>query len=403
MDTITHGIAGALIGKAFCKGDDMFPAKPVDRARIVTWSLMLGAIFPDIDVVRDIFSHDHLLVITWHRSITHSLLMLPIFSLLLAALTRWIARKFQWEAPSFAILTLFYAGGILSHILLDLATTFGTMIWSPLKWSRPAWDLIFIVDFSFTAILLIPQFLAWVYRDRKLARLRALLLWLVFVLLTFSVAAIARIVGAAISATAVGVIIMILTLLILLPAMRGWGTRIRLATWNRVGFIGACCYLALTIVAHHKAFERTRKFAAFQQAQVESIGALPLPPSVLNWDGLIRTPRGVYELRIDLAQPSGIPGADSAGASSASFTYKYFPDAPMNSFIQRARQLPEVQKVLWFDRFPVTRFHKEGTGAVVEILELRFPPIRPDRTASFTYRVRFDASGSVISQGWETN
>jgi membrane-bound metal-dependent hydrolase YbcI (DUF457 family) len=403
MDTITHGIAGALIGKAFCKGDEMFPVKPVDRARIVTWSLMLGAIFPDIDVVRDMFSHDHLLVITWHRSITHSLLMLPFFSLLLAALTRWIARKFQWEAPSFAVLTLFYAVGILSHILLDLATTFGTMIWSPLKWSRPAWDLIFIVDFSFTAILLIPQFLAWVYRDRKLARLRALLLWLVFVLLTFSVAAIARIVGAPISAAAVGVIIMILTLLILLPAMRGWGTRIRLATWNRAGFIGACCYLALTIVAHHQAFERTKKFAAFQQAQVESIGALPLPPSVLNWDGLIRTPRGVYELRIDLSQPAGISGADSAGASQASFTYKYFPDAPMNSFIQRARQLPEVQKVLWFDRFPVTRFHKEGTGAVVEILELRFPPIRPDRTASFTYRVRFDASGNVISQGWETN
>jgi membrane-bound metal-dependent hydrolase YbcI (DUF457 family) len=404
MDTITHGIAGALIGKAFCKGDDMFPAKPVNRARIITWSLMLGAIFPDIDVVRDIFSHDPLLVITWHRSITHSLLMLPIFSLLLAALTRWIARKFKWDAPSFAIVTLLYAAGILSHILLDLVTTFGTMIWSPVKWSRPAWDLIFIVDFSFTGILLIPQFLAWVHCEVKLARLRSLLVWLIFVLLTFSVAALARIVGAPISLTAVGVIIMILSLLILLPAMRRWGNRIRVATWNRAGFFAACCYLVLTVVAHHKAFERTKKFAAFQGVQVESIGALPLPPSILYWDGLIRTQRGVYELRSDLSQPSGIPdgAADPAGAAQASFMYKYFPDAPMNNFIQRARQLPEVQKVLWFDRFPVARFHKEGTEAVVEILELRFPPMRPDRPASFTYRVRFDADGNVISQGWET-
>jgi membrane-bound metal-dependent hydrolase YbcI (DUF457 family) len=403
MDTITHGIAGALIGKAFCKGDDMFPVKPVNRARIVTWALMLGAIFPDSDVLRDIFSHDHLLVITWHRSITHSLLMLPIFALLLAALTRRIVRKFQWEAPSFAILTFLYAVGILSHILLDLVTTFGTMIWSPLKWSRPAWDLIFIVDFTFTGILLIPQFVAWVHRDAKLARLRSLLVWLVFVLLTFSVAALARIVGAPVSLTAVGVIIMILSLLILLPAMRGWGTRIRVATWNRAGFFAACCYLALAVAAHHKALERTEKFAAFQGAQVESIGALPLPPSLLNWDGLIRTPRGVYEIRTDLSQPSGIPdGADSPGASQASFTYKYFPDAPTNNFIQRARELPEVQKVLWFDRFPVTRFHKEATEPVVEILELRFPPMRPDRPASFTYRVRFDAAGNVISQGWET-
>jgi len=402
MDTITHGIAGALIGKAFCKGHDMFPAKPMNRARIITWSLMLGAIFPDIDVVRDIFSRDRLLIITWHRSITHSLLMLPIFSLLLAALTRWIVRKFQWDAPPFAILALLYAVGILSHILLDLVTTFGTMIWSPLKWSRPAWDLIFIVDFSFTGILLIPQFIAWIHRDEKVARLRALLVWLVFVLLTFSVAALARIVGAPISLTAVGVIIMILSLLILIPAMRGWGTHIRAATWNRAGFVTACCYLTLAVVAHHKAFERTKKFAAFQGVQVESIGALPLPPSILNWDGLIRTQRGVYELRTDLSQPSGIPdGADPAGAAQTSFTYKYFPDAPTNNFVQRARQLPEVQKVLWFDRFPVTRFHKEGTEYVVEILELRFPPIRSDRPSSFTYRVQLDAAGNVISKGWE--
>ena len=404
MDTITHGIAGALIGKAFCGGDDMFPAKPINRARIITWSLMLGAIFPDIDVLRDIFSHDDLLMITWHRSITHSLLLLPIFALLLAVLTLWIARKFQWDAPSFAVLALVYAIGIFSHILLDLVTTFGTMIWSPLAWSRPAWDLIFIVDFTFTGILLVPQFVAWVYRDAKLARLRALLVWLVFVLLTFSAAALARIVGAPISLTAVGVIIMILSLLILLPAMRGWGTHIRVATWNRAGFIAACFYLALTVIAHHKAFERTTKFAAFQGVHIDSIAALPLPPSILNWDGLIRTQRGVYELRTDLSQPSGIPdGPDSAGAAQAAFTYKYFPDAPANQFIERARQLPEVQKVLWFDRFPVTRFHKEGTESVVEILELRFPRVRPDRPAAFTYRVRFDASGNVISQGWEKN
>src|SRR5438034_1219903 len=68
----------------------------------------------------------------------------------------------------FPYTTLFrsiYAVGILSHILLDLVTSFGTMIWSPLKWSRPAWDLLFIVDFTFTAILLVPQLLAWVYSE----------------------------------------------------------------------------------------------------------------------------------------------------------------------------------------------------------------------------------------------
>ncbi len=160
MDTITHGIAGALIGKAVFRGDDMLATRPMNRARIVTWSLMLGSIFPDSDVLRDLVSRNELLMITWHRSITHSLVCLPVWALLLAAVTRSFARWRNWEAPSFLMLALLYGAGILSHILLDLVTTFGTMIWSPLRWSRPAWDLIFIVDFTFTGILLVPQLLA---------------------------------------------------------------------------------------------------------------------------------------------------------------------------------------------------------------------------------------------------
>jgi membrane-bound metal-dependent hydrolase YbcI (DUF457 family) len=401
MDTITHGIAGALIGKALCSGDSMLPPKPMSRARIITWVLMLGAIFPDSDVLRDIFSRNDLLMITWHRSLTHSLLMLPIFSLLLAVLTQWLARKFQWDAPPFGTLTILYGIGILSHILLDLVTTFGTMVWSPLAWSRPAWDLIFIVDFTFTGVLLIPQLLAWIHGDPKHAKRRAVPMWLLFIPVTFAIAAIARIVGAPISTNAIWVAIFVFSALFLLPAFRGWGSKLSLATWNRAGLAAGCVYMALAVFAHHNALERIKKFAEFQGVHAESIGALPLPPSLWNWDGLIRTQRGVYELRMDLSQPSGVPDSTGAAANSqTAFTYKYFPDAPSNSLIQQARQLPEVQKVFWFDRFPVTRFHKEGTESIVEILDLRFPPVRPDRPAAFTYRVRFDAAGNVISQGW---
>src|SRR5229473_926207 len=135
MDTITHGIAGALIGKAIFRGEDMFASHPMNRGSIITWSLMIGAIFPDSDVIRDFFSSDKLLVVTWHRSITHSLVMLPLWVLLLAGITRAFASRRKWEAPSFAALSAIYAVGILSHILLDLVTSFGTMIWSPLQLS----------------------------------------------------------------------------------------------------------------------------------------------------------------------------------------------------------------------------------------------------------------------------
>jgi membrane-bound metal-dependent hydrolase YbcI (DUF457 family) len=403
MDTITHGIAGALIGKALFRGEDLLSRRPMNRARIVTWALMLGAVFPDSDVFRDMLSNDNLLMITWHRSITHSLLCLPIFAAFLAGLTYWFARWRKWQSPSFAALTGIYAAGILSHIFLDLVTTFGTMIWSPLEWSRPAWDLLFIVDFSFTGILLIPQLLEWVNRDSLHAKRRALLMWVIFVPSPFFIAAIARIVGAPISDAAVITACLLFSLLFLLPAFRGWGARIKPVTWNRAGFAAASVYLILALYAHHTALERVRKLVALEHIQPEAIGALPYPPSLLNWDGLVRTSRGVYEMPMDLTKKTPLnetANAISSDPSAPLIEYKYFPDAPPNPWILRARQLPEVQKVFWFARFPVTRFHLENGDAIVEISDLRFPKMRPDRPGGFTYRVHFDATGSVVSQGW---
>src|SRR6266852_2051824 len=272
MDTITHGIAGALLGKAVFRGDDLFSRRPMDRARIITWSLMLGAIFPDSDVFRDMVSRNDLLVLTWHRSITHSLLCLPLFAVALAALTRWFVRWRKWDAPSFAALTGIYAIGILSHILLDLVTSFGTMIWSPLRRSRPAWDLIFIIDFTLTAILLVPQLLAWAYSHPEKLKRRAVGMWLVFMPAPFLIARIGQVVGAPISDRVVLGVIVIFAALFLLPALLGWGVKIPHDRWNRAGFVAALIYVAFTTYAHHVALARVQKFAELEQLHVESIG-----------------------------------------------------------------------------------------------------------------------------------
>jgi membrane-bound metal-dependent hydrolase YbcI (DUF457 family) len=404
MDTITHGIAGALIGKAVFRGDDMLALRAMNRGRIITWSLMLGAIFPDSDVFREIFSRNPLLILTWHRSITHSLVCLPIFALLLAALTRWVARWCKWDAPSLAFLTFIYAVGILSHILLDLVTSFGTMIWSPLKWSRPAWDLIFIIDFTLSGILLVPQIVAWAYAKREGLQRRALGAWLVFSAVAVGVYAIARIVDAPISLGATLATIVVLAALFLLPAIRFWGLRVSRAAWNFAGLLVALGYVCLAIFFHQAALARVNKFAGLEQLDVQSIGALPLPPSLWHWDGLVRTPRGVYETRIHFSgaadQVEAAPRDQSGQAGGIPLEYRYYPDAPPNAYIDAAKRLPEVQTFLWFARFPVTRFHKEGSDAVVEFLDLRFPQVRRDRPAAFTYRVRFGAAGNVLSQGW---
>ncbi|HEV2194243.1 MAG TPA: metal-dependent hydrolase [Candidatus Acidoferrum sp.] len=394
MDTITHGIAGALIGKAVFRGEDMFASRPMNRQRILTWSLMLGAIFPDSDVLRDIFSHDKLLIVTWHRSITHSLILLPLWALLLAWITHAFCKWRKWEAPSFAALVGIDAVGILSHILLDLVTTFGTMIWSPLEWSRPAWDMIFIVDFTLSGILLAPQFLAWVYSQPEKMRSRALRTWIVFLLATLIISRIAEGAGAPISGRTLSAAMLVVTAIFLLPVLRDRGLKVKYGAWNQAGFSATLMYVALTFFAHRAALTRIEKFAALDHLQVESIGALPLPPSLWHWDGLVRTQRGVYELRLDLS--------DKSDGDVLALEHRYFPDAPPNSYIEAARRLPEVQKVLWFSRFPVTRFYKDDQNAIVEVSDLRFSRISPSRPAAFTYRVRFGADGSVVSQGWAT-
>jgi membrane-bound metal-dependent hydrolase YbcI (DUF457 family) len=364
---------------------------PMNRARILTWSLMLGAIFPDSDIFREWLSSNPLLILTWHRSITHSLVCMPFFALLLAALTRWFIRWRKWDGPSFLALAGIYAIGILSHIFLDLVTSFGTMIWSPLEWSRPAWDLIFIIDFTFTALLLCPQILAWVYRQSEGLKNRAIITWSVLALASLGVAALLKNVGAPISAETAVTSIMLLAAFFLLPATRGKGLRVRYATWNRTGLLTAILYLAAALYAHRAALDRVKQFAALFQLPVESFGALPFPPSLWHWDGLVNTPHGVYEVRLDLSEPW----------PPASIEHRYYPDAIPNQYIDRAKRLPEVQTVLWFSRFPVTRFHREGSDAIVEIYDARFPQMQRDRPASFTYRIKMDESGAVLSQGWE--
>ncbi len=391
MDTITHGITGALIAKAAFRGDDMFTSRPMSRARIVTWSLMLGAIFPDADMIREFFSSNPMLILTWHRSITHSLVCMPFFALALAALTRWFARWRKWDAPSFAALAGIYAIGILSHIFLDLATSFGTMIWSPLRWSRPAWDLLFIIDFSFTAILLCPQLLAWIYGKAEGLKNRAMITWSVLALASLGIDAFLNNVGAPISAQSAVIIILLLAVFFLLPTLRDKGLHIRYANWNRAGLAAAIVYIGLAFFAHRAAIDRVEKFVSLFQLKADSIGALPLPPSMWHWDGLVNTPHGVFEVRLDLSETSPMTAIE----------HRFYPDAFPNRFIDAAKRLPNVQKVLWFARFPVIRFHKEGSDAVVEISDIRFQPMRSGRSPGFTYRVKMDASGNVISQGWE--
>jgi len=382
MDPVTHGIAGALLGKGY------FSKR---NGRVAIFAATLGAVFPDVDIVAEVLSRDPLGIVKYHRAITHSFVGLPFFAALLAWLTRWVARRRGIDAPSWGMLTLIYGVGITSHIILDGMTSFGTRMWYPLSSKRVAWDLLFIIDFTFTAIILLPQVVAWIYSDHDVAqaRVRALRMWLLF---TFGAAAvwfIARAAGYPFRWWVAGIASAFAAVLFFAPSA-GWGFRVTRAAWCQAGACAMVAYLVACALMHHAALLQAKAFADENHITIERIGALPIPPSLLDWGDAIRSPDGVYKAQFDQRAPK--PPA-----------FYFVPDSPPDPFIARAFQLPEVELCWNFTRFPSIRSFAESGYHIVDLGENRFSGGRSRGPQPFTYRVVFDEDGNVMEEGWLTN
>jgi membrane-bound metal-dependent hydrolase YbcI (DUF457 family) len=379
MDPITHGIAGALLGKSF------FARR---NRRVAVFACTLGAVFPDIDTIADFASHDPLAIVKYHRGITHSLLALPLFAAALAWITRRLAPRFGFDPPSTPTLTLIYGVGIASHILMDGTTSFGTRMWTPLSNRRVAWDLIFIIDLIFTSILLAPQVAAWIYSDPVRSRARAMRMWLAFTFGAIAGWGVAQAAGFPFHAWIVPIASAVFAALFFLPALGrdgGWGFRLTRAQWCRAGVALALVYAVACGLAHHRAIERVSDFALANHLSIERIGALPLAPSLLAWGAGIRTPDGVYQSQFDLRR-----------ADDPSFLH--FPDSSHDPDVARAMSLPDV-RVFWnFSRFPSIRGRHEDGNYVVDIGENRYMN-RGRGPQPFTYRVVFDDAGQILEEG----
>ena len=146
MDTITHSLLGGLVVRS------VFPAhkSPVslsNRQRLAVGAL--AAAFPDIDYLASWV--DPMIYLTlWHRGITHSLVLLPLWAVLIGILLAFVFRqRTQWR-----YITLLAGVAVLSHILSDLITVYGTQILAPLSTWRASVGTTFIIDPWFTVIVL---------------------------------------------------------------------------------------------------------------------------------------------------------------------------------------------------------------------------------------------------------
>ena len=146
MDTLTHALSGALLARATAPSSPG-PNQLSTRARIAVG--FVAAAFPDIDVV---VSHvSPLAYLYHHRGVTHSVLMLPLWALALGLLCALLLRRepARWRAYAGVI-----ALGVGAHILGDLITSFGTIVFAPLSDARYAWSTTFIIDLWFSGIII---------------------------------------------------------------------------------------------------------------------------------------------------------------------------------------------------------------------------------------------------------
>ena len=158
MDSITHLFLGGAIVAA------------IAPARHRRAALLAGAALntmPDLDVLPLALCDDPVVRMTWHRSATHSWLVLPFVAWALWAFFRSRGGRVA-EAPVRWWWAIFLC--LMAHPLIDAFTVYGTQLLWPLPMRPLMWSSLFIVDPLFTLPWLVACVVAWFARERILAQ-----------------------------------------------------------------------------------------------------------------------------------------------------------------------------------------------------------------------------------------
>ena len=142
MDTLTHALSGALLARATAPKDA--PPRAIPR-RVAAGFFAAAA--PDLDFVIGFIGPVEYLL--YHRGPTHSLVLLPLWALLLS----WVLSKILREPRGWRALYGVTALSLGAHIVGDVITSFGTIVLAPFSDWRAGIGTTFIIDLWFTGII----------------------------------------------------------------------------------------------------------------------------------------------------------------------------------------------------------------------------------------------------------
>ena len=155
MDSLTQIALGAAVGEAVL-------GHRVGR-KAALWGAICGTL-PDLDVL--IPFTDAVADFTFHRSFSHSVIMLALLTPLVVGLIRKIHPADAGQRNGWYVLVYL---AFLTHVLLDSCTIYGTQIFWPLSDYPMTWGSIFIIDPLYT-LPLIAGVIAVVVARRNLRK-----------------------------------------------------------------------------------------------------------------------------------------------------------------------------------------------------------------------------------------
>jgi inner membrane protein len=143
MDTITHTLFGLTLYGAANKSN-------MDKShkRALLLSTVVGSQIPDIDVVVNLTETGRIMQQMWHRGLTHSFFLIPIWGIVIYYLSRLLFKVKDRRIFYWAILAVFI------HDTSDLFNTWGTGYIEPFSSYRVTFGTIPIVDFVFWFLML---------------------------------------------------------------------------------------------------------------------------------------------------------------------------------------------------------------------------------------------------------
>lgn len=141
MDSLTQAALGAALQGGLL-------GRQQGRKALV-YGAALGTL-PDLDVL--IRYSDAVAQMTYHRGFSHSIFVFSAFSLLL---TGWVRRRWPQAPYSSARLALCIWLILLTHVLIDACTTYGTQLFWPLPSTPLNFSNIFVIDPLYTLPLLL--------------------------------------------------------------------------------------------------------------------------------------------------------------------------------------------------------------------------------------------------------